>query len=159
MGPILSPDDRALLRDHGFVDGRGGLVLLGVGGGGGGDGGGSRGEGRGDRGRRRHLLIGLWEYLQINSSEWGLMEGRREGGRDGWREGGREGGMEGGRERGHCLNTHTHNTFSISAIIASATKFWYLMSTMVATVSLSGRMRVGPNTTPKLLAFIKFLSE
>ena len=29
------------------------------------------------------------------------------------------------------------------------------MSTMVATVSTSGRISVGPNTTPRLLAFIR----
>ena len=50
-------------------------------------------------------------------------------------------------------------TASISSIMISTMMFWYLMLTMVATVSLSGLMRVGPKTTPRLLAFIKFRSE
>ena len=50
-------------------------------------------------------------------------------------------------------------TFSTSSTISSTMMFWYLMLTMDATDSLSGRMRVGPHTTPRLLAFIRLRSE
>ena len=57
-------------------------------------------------------------------------------------------------------HTHTHtHTLSISEIIISMIMFWYLMSTMEATDSRSGRMSVGPNTTPRLLAFMRLRSE
>ena len=50
-------------------------------------------------------------------------------------------------------------TLSISTIMSSTMMFWYLRSTMAATVSLSGLIRVGPNTTPRLLAFIRLAFE
>lgn len=43
--------------------------------------------------------------------------------------------------------------------MTSTMMFWYFMSTIVATLSLSGRIRVGPKHTPMLLAFIRLTSD
>ena len=61
-----------------------------------------------------------------------------------------------------CLHHETVRfrlTSSTLSTMTSTMMFWYLMSTMVATDSRSGRMRVGPKHTPMLLAFIRLTSD
>lgn len=62
-----------------------------------------------------------------------------------------------GEQRVCCVSCAL--TLSYSLTMSSMTMLWYLRFMMAAMVSSRDFMSVGPNTTPRLLAAIRFLAE